>query len=153
MRTILQVTVLLALALMMHRPRTFFFNVAVKCSVPALPPVVTLPTITRLPMCPVLSGDRRDLGWFLGTLIPAGAGAGAPAIWPVQVALQAYSGEIAALRSEGLTRGLPGDVAERFFAIGFSLEQMRQNLKDLERCVAEWTEAVPDLPNKEELGS
>ncbi|MDB5655271.1 MAG: hypothetical protein JWQ94_2884 [Tardiphaga sp.] len=79
------------------------------------------------------------------------SGAGAPAIWPVQVALQAYSGEIAALRSEGLTRGMPGDVAERFFAIGFSLEQMRQNLKDLERCVAEWTEKVPELPNKEEL--
>ena len=81
------------------------------------------------------------------------SGAGAPAIWPVQVALQAYSGEIAALRSEGLTRGLPGDVAERFFAIGFSLEQMRQNLKDLERCVAEWTEGMPDLPKKDELNS
>ena len=67
-------------------------------------------------------------------------GVGAPAIWPVQEALQAYAAEIAALRSEGLTRGLPGDVAERFFALGFSLEQMRQNLKDLERCVAEWSE-------------
>ena len=44
------------------------------------------------------------------------------------------------VRSEGLTRGLPGDAAERFFALGFSLEQMRQNLKDLERCVAEWSE-------------
>jgi len=76
------------------------------------------------------------------------SGAGAPAIWPVQVALQAYSGEIAALRSEGLARGLAVDVAERFFAIGFSLEQMRQNLKDLERCVAEWTEASPELPKK-----
>jgi hypothetical protein len=70
-------------------------------------------------------------------------GTGTPAIWPVQVALQAYAGEVAALRQDGLTRGLPGDVAERFFALGFSLEQMRQNLKDLERCVAEWTEAVP----------
>ena len=27
--------------------------------------------------------------------------------------------------------------------IGFSLEQMRQNLKDLERCVAEWTDGSP----------
>ena len=35
---------------------------------------------------------------------------------------------------------LPGDVAERFFALGFSLEQMRQNLGDLDRCVAEWSE-------------
>jgi hypothetical protein len=67
-------------------------------------------------------------------------GNGAPAIWPVQTALQAYAAEVAALRGEGLTRGLPADVAERFFALGFSLEQMRQNLKDLERCVAEWTE-------------
>jgi uncharacterized membrane protein YccC len=68
------------------------------------------------------------------------SGAGAPAIWPVHEALQAYAAEVAALRSEGLTRGLPADAAERFFALGFSLEQMRQNLRDLERCVAEWSE-------------
>jgi hypothetical protein len=68
-------------------------------------------------------------------------GVGTPAIGPVETALQLYAAEVAALRSEGLTRGLPGDVAERFFALGFSLEQMRQNLKDLERCVAGWSEA------------
>jgi hypothetical protein len=68
------------------------------------------------------------------------SGSGAPAIWPVQAALRDYAAEVAAVRSEGLTRGLPGDVAERFFALGFSLEQMRQNLKDLERCVGAWTE-------------
>jgi uncharacterized membrane protein YccC len=70
-------------------------------------------------------------------------GVGAPAIWPVQAALQDYAAEVAAVRGEGLIRGLPGDVAERFFALGFSLEQMRQNLKDLERCVAEWSEMPP----------
>ena len=42
--------------------------------------------------------------------------------------------EVAAVRSDGLIRGLPGDIAERFFALGFSLEQMRQNLGDLDRC-------------------
>ena len=47
------------------------------------------------------------------------------------------------MRSEGLTRGLPGDAAERFFALGFALEQMRQNLSDLDRCVAEWSETPP----------
>jgi len=62
---------------------------------------------------------------------------------PIDTALQFYAAEVAALRSEGLIRGRPGDVAERFFALGFSLEQMRQNLKDLERCVAEWTETPP----------
>jgi hypothetical protein len=61
----------------------------------------------------------------------------------VQTALQAYSAEIAAVRREGLTRGLPGDVMERFFALGFALEQMRQDMKDLERCVAEWADTAP----------
>jgi hypothetical protein len=42
-----------------------------------------------------------------------------------------------------LTRVLPGDAAERFFALGFALEQMRQNLNDLGRCVAEWSETPP----------
>ena len=59
------------------------------------------------------------------------------------MALQVYAAEVAAVRSEGLTRGLPGDVVERFFAMGFVLEQMRQNLKDLERCVTEWSETPP----------
>ena len=44
------------------------------------------------------------------------------------------------MRSEGLIRGVPVDVAERFFALGFSLEQMRQNLNDLDRCQADWCE-------------
>jgi uncharacterized membrane protein YccC len=67
------------------------------------------------------------------------SGAGAPAIWPLRTALNGYAAEVAALRSEGLTRGLPAEVAERFFALGFVLEQMRQNLRDLERVVSEWT--------------
>jgi hypothetical protein len=71
-----------------------------------------------------------------------------PAISPIQAALRDYAAEVAAVRSEGLTRGVPGDVAERFFALGFSLEQMRQNLKDLERCVATWADS-PAIPGKE----
>src|SRR2546430_1500436 len=67
-------------------------------------------------------------------------GSGAVDIQPVDAALQAYAAEVAALRSEGLIRGVPVDVAERFFALGFSLEQMRQNLNDLDRCHAEWCE-------------
>ncbi len=70
-------------------------------------------------------------------------GTGTPAIWPVQNALLGYAAEISEVRKEGLTRGIPGDVLERFFALGFSLEQMRQNLKDLGRCVAEWADTSP----------
>jgi uncharacterized membrane protein YccC len=65
-------------------------------------------------------------------------GSAVPAMRPVRTALLAYAEEIAAMRREGLTRGLPGDMTERFFALGFSLEQMRQNLGDLERCISEW---------------
>jgi uncharacterized membrane protein YccC len=63
---------------------------------------------------------------------------GPPSLNAVKLALDAYAAEIAALRREGLTRSLPGDAAERFFALGFALEQMHHNFKDLERCVAEW---------------
>ena len=63
-----------------------------------------------------------------------------PSPAPIDEALQLYATEIAALRREGLIRVLPGDAAERFFALGFVLEQMRQNLNDLGRCVADWSE-------------
>jgi uncharacterized membrane protein YccC len=75
------------------------------------------------------------------------------AIGPVHLALQDYAAAVAALRSEGLTRGLPGDVAERFFALGFSLEQMRQNLQDLERCLIEWFEIPPEAAGRTEAGT
>jgi hypothetical protein len=67
-------------------------------------------------------------------------------IQPVDDALQAYAAEIAAVRSERLLRGQPGDVVERFFALGFSLEQMRQNLNDLDRCHDEWCGAASAKP-------
>ena len=60
-----------------------------------------------------------------------------PSLDAVESALSAYAAEIDTLRREGLTRSLPGDAAERFFATGFALEQMHSNFKDLERCVAE----------------
>jgi uncharacterized membrane protein YccC len=61
-----------------------------------------------------------------------------PSLEDLETALEAYAAEIVAVRAEGLTRDLPGDAAERFFAIGFALEQMHQNFNDLKRCVAEW---------------
>jgi hypothetical protein len=61
-----------------------------------------------------------------------------PSLDAVESALDAYNAEIVALRREGLTRNLPGDAAERFFAVGFAVEQMHDNFKDLQRCVIEW---------------
>jgi hypothetical protein len=77
-------------------------------------------------------------------------GLGAPAIAPVHAVLQRYANEVAAVRGEGLVRDQPADVAERFFALGFALEQMRQNLTDLDRVVGEWSEAPVKGPTATE---
>jgi hypothetical protein len=61
-----------------------------------------------------------------------------PPLTPMEDALAAYNFEIAALRSEGLTRTLSIADAEQLFTLGFALEQMHQNLADLARCVQEW---------------
>lgn len=65
------------------------------------------------------------------------AGREPPALDTVEAAVDAYASAVAAIRQEGLTRNLPGDAAERFFALGFAFEQMRGNFVDLARCVAE----------------
>src|ERR1700689_3979650 len=66
------------------------------------------------------------------------ASQGPPSLDAVETALAAFAGEMAALRREGLTRSLSADAAEHVFALGFVLEQMHNNVKDLERVVAEW---------------
>ncbi len=48
-----------------------------------------------------------------------------------------YTEAIAAVRLEGLTRGLSVDAVERIFTLGFALDQMRKDLRDLDRCVRE----------------
>jgi uncharacterized membrane protein YccC len=61
-----------------------------------------------------------------------------PSLTGVAATLDAYAVEVARLRADGVTRSLPGDVAERFFAVCFAFDQLHQHLKDLDRCVAEW---------------
>jgi hypothetical protein len=60
-----------------------------------------------------------------------------PGLDAVESALDSYASAIAAVRNDGLTRCLPVEVTERFFALSFALEQMRPNLRDLHRCVTE----------------
>lgn len=62
----------------------------------------------------------------------------APPLDDFERTLADYEKEVEAVRADGLTRALPADGAERFFAVGFSLEQMHQNLLDLQRVVGEW---------------
>jgi uncharacterized membrane protein YccC len=109
--------------------------------------VVPLPANVQARLARPLSDvSTAIVSYMQSVAVSLRSGTGAAEIQPVDVALQAYAAEIAALRSDGLIRGLPVDAAERFFALGFSLEQMRQNLNDLSRCHADWCEAVATTP-------
>ena len=59
----------------------------------------------------------------------------------LQLAIGDYETEVAALRQEGLLRGLPGEMVGRIFALGFALEQLRRNLKDLNQRVTDLAKA------------
>ncbi len=62
----------------------------------------------------------------------------APSREALDAAFANYTAEIEALRRAGTLRELPGEAVERLFATGFALEQMRLNLRDLDRCIGEW---------------
>jgi len=115
--------------------------------------VVPLPVELQRHLAAPLAAVGTTMSEYLRMVAAAlRTGKGTPAIQPVQAALEAYAGAVAAVRAEGLTRGVSGDVAERFFALGFCLEGMRKNLKDLERCVSTWCESpkiVTKIPNDE----
>src|SRR3954453_3678997 len=107
--------------------------------------VVPLPVEVQVRLAAPLAEVSAAIVRFLKSAAEAmRAGAGAPPIHPVHVALQLYAEAVAAVRQDGLIRGQPADTAERFFAIGFSLEQMHQNLCDLDRVVGEWSEVSSD---------
>jgi uncharacterized membrane protein YccC len=109
--------------------------------------VVPLPADVQARLAlPLSDVSNAIVNYMQSVAVSLRRGAGTADIHPVDVALQAYASEVAALRRDGLIRGLPVDAAERFFALGFSLEQMRQNLNDLSRCHADWCEAAATKP-------
>jgi uncharacterized membrane protein YccC len=86
---------------------------------------------------PLAEVSRSFADYLRGSGAALQSGRTAPVRDAVGAALDAYSSEVAALRRDGLTRDLPGDAAEHFFALGFAFEEMHSNFKDLERCIAE----------------
>jgi uncharacterized membrane protein YccC len=63
------------------------------------------------------------------------ARSGPPSVDGFEAALAAYIAEVESVRSEGLTLPLTSNEVEPVFALGFALEQLRQNFIDLRRCV------------------
>jgi uncharacterized membrane protein YccC len=60
-----------------------------------------------------------------------------PPLDTVEASLEVFTATFSAVRQEGLTVGLPVETVERVFALGFAIEQLRQHLRDLDRCVQE----------------
>lgn len=69
-----------------------------------------------------------------------------PPLDDVRLALELYAVEVAGVRREGLTRALSAETIEHFFTLGFSLDEIHQNFRDLERCVTEWAQDAPAKP-------
>jgi uncharacterized membrane protein YccC len=109
--------------------------------------VVPLPADVQTRLAAPLREVSAAITRFLQSAADAlRSGASAPPIHPVHLALQNYADEVAAVRRDGLIRGYSGETAERFFSLGFSLEQMHQNLGDLDRVVGEWSDKAIDKP-------
>lgn len=112
-----------------------------------------LPDVILLRFGPVLTQAREAISAYLhdcGTALAARQAA--PSRDAIRAARQAYAAEVTAARHDHMTRDLPGDVAERFFALGFALDQMNGNLRDLERIVSEWAkpETIATIKTKKE---
>ena len=104
-----------------------------------------LPPEIRLRLAPCLDAIGRSVADYLRTSGAALlARSGPVGLAGFESALEAYDTQVDAVRLDGLTRVLSGDGAERFFAVGFALEQMHQNLLDLERVVREWSAPAED---------
>jgi len=61
-----------------------------------------------------------------------------PPLDTVEAAFKTYIEEFGKVRRDGLTREMKSEAAERFFALGFALEQMREHLGEVHRVVGEW---------------
>jgi uncharacterized membrane protein YccC len=56
----------------------------------------------------------------------------------VETVFHDYTEEFSAVRRDGLIRDMTSEAAERFYALGFALEQMREHLEEVHRVVGEW---------------
>jgi uncharacterized membrane protein YccC len=97
-----------------------------------------LPAAFRLRLAPLLESVSETVDGYLRETAAALRGRRAPpSLEAVDAALDRYAAEMGAVRREGLTRDLLTDEVERIFVLGFALEQLRQHLEDLGRCVQE----------------
>lgn len=91
-----------------------------------------LPPPADARLAPAIAGVGRAGRAYLTALSEAFIDRKAPpSLEAFDAALRAYHAEIAALRQEGAFRPLRADAVSRVFALGFALDQFRQNVSDL----------------------
>jgi Fusaric acid resistance protein-like len=98
-----------------------------------------LPEVLLRKLSPRISAIAATVGDFL--LASANAldsDRSPPSAAQLDVVMNAYSSEVATMRAADLTQALSADKVEQLFTLGFALDQMRNDLTDLERCVREW---------------
>lgn len=79
---------------------------------------------------------------FDGCAVSLGLRHGPPQFDAVDAAFAEYERAFAAVRTQGLMEVLPNAELERLFALTFGIEQLWRNLRDLQRCVRECSEAI-----------
>jgi uncharacterized membrane protein YccC len=92
--------------------------------------------LPRLGPCVARVSDSAT-DYFRASAAALSARQGPPSLDAIEAALDGYAAEFAALRREGFTRALADEAAERIFALGFALDQLRLHSRDLARCLAE----------------
>lgn len=111
--------------------------------------VEPLPETFRMHLGPALSSIASEgVKYMHQCAVSLLARGEAPASDGFERAMDGYAAAIGLVRKEGLTRGLPSDMVERVFALGFALEQLRLNLRDLRRAVTETVSAAHPLQIK-----
>jgi len=104
-----------------------------------------LPESFRLRLRPSMSRiESTTVAWLHECGAALVARQAAPPLDRVEAALAAHDAEVAAMRGEGLTRDLPDEGAEQFFALGFVLQQAQGTLRELQARVTEWASSASD---------
>jgi uncharacterized membrane protein YccC len=98
-----------------------------------------LPPAAQSRLEPHVRRISKIAGDFLRTSASAlRARQGPPPLDEVEAVFHDYTEEFSAVRRDGLIRGMTSEAAERFYALSFALEQIREHLEEVHRVVGEW---------------
>jgi len=87
---------------------------------------------------PLTQMGEAARGYLAGCATALTARKPPPPLDPVEAALAGYASEIASIRADALTHGLPVSDLEHIFALGFVLQQLQHNYTDMQRVVQDW---------------